>query len=388
MDKQSHKKSFVFKRLLQYLITIVLIFASYYLSFKYVGPLIERTVSKYQDAVDSSNASNPELQKSKIENRGLRTANVTKGYQELPKNIVSEETYKDVKLISTPERKFSTKEISILKSVIDAMPQKLFDYRPWAIVSTNFNQNEISHVNPEGVAFTSGPYIFVSDITFEKQDSYDTGTYRGLVRIFAHEFTHVAQFFEVKKDPEVLDENYLENTDFMMSWIKSTGWQEQSHTWILNKDEVTTTYGATSPIEDIADSVGSMVVGEEFAVSQDRIDWIINWLGISKQELFVGTIPLTSNLKQRKTDAGDAKFLTKYKDNTAVMQDVINFQNTQEIGIKELVNFYNSEFKKRGWTGSVNSNGAGELVYQNKVRINMEIDKNPLRVVTMVVSLY
>jgi DNA-binding protein len=385
---QNEKKKNPILTFLGVIFYIVSIIGAYYVTYTYLGPRVEEIINN-KDVNFVSKLSGKQQPKNEVvlENRGLRTAKIQDGYESIPKDIVSDVTYKDVRLISTARRSFTDREITMLKLVIDMMPQKLFDYRPWAIISTSFDsENFLTEINPEGVAFTSGPYIFVSDVTFKKQDSYDTGTYRGLMRVMAHEFVHVAQFFDTEKFPERFVSTYLENSGIVQHWTQTQGWELVGNHWELDKSQLTTDYGQSSPVEDMADAIGALVIGDEYVVSESRINWILQWLGTTKESLYQGTIPLSQTIKQRKTEASDEKYLTKYANTTALSQDLMNFQSTASIQTKDLAKFYATEFQKRGWTGTINANGVGEMTYQGRIKVNLEMDKNPLRVTTMVLT--
>jgi hypothetical protein len=378
-------KNSYFKKVLDFIITTTLLAAAFVLSYKYIAPEVRDYLVK----------KNPELisniipkESSKIENRGLRTPKISGGYEDIPKDILSEVVYKDVRFISTVKRPFAPEEIVLLERIIDSLPQKLFDYRPWAIISTAFDGSRITQINPEGVAFASGPYVFVSDITFEKKDAFDTGTFRGLLRILSHEFTHVAQFFETQSIPKEEIANYLETSDLVKDWILKTGWIKNGDEWELPKSELTTEYGRTNPVEDMADSVGNMISGDEYPISESRADWVLEWLDQDKESLYLGTLPISNTIKQRRLENNDYKLLDKYLDKDAITQDIINFQSTIPISDKDITRFYTDEFLKRGWKGSFKKNRIGEFVYENKFRANVEIDTNSLKVITVVVSVY
>lgn len=378
------------KKIAGLLIYVLSMVGAYFATYLYLGPKVEDIISQ-GDINFVSRLSGKQTAKNKelFEDRGLRTANFQNGYETIPTDIISEVTHRDVRLISTKRRPFTQQEITLLKLIIDMVPQKLFDYRPWAIISTRFDTEEfLTHINPDGVAFTSGPYIFVSDVTFTKQNSYDTGTFRGLMRVMSHEFMHVAQFFDTKKFPESFVHTYLESADITQDWIKTQGWTLEGKHWVLDKDQITSDYGRSSPVEDMADAVGAMVIGDEYILSQSRADWVMKWLGISRETLYMGTIPLSPTLKQRKTETSDIRYITKYYDETALIQDIMHFQSTKTISIKDQSEYYAKEFEKRGWSGTINSSGIGELTYFDRIKINLEIDKNPLRVTTMVMTVY
>lgn len=372
----------IYYRYVEFILSLLLLTSFVVVSYTYLDGYINNKVDVIQV--------NPGIAPGNSKNnasKGVRTSKINVRY-DLPKDIQGEVEYKDVKFISTVTRPFSETEIQILKSIIDNLPQKLFDYRPWAIISTSFESEDISRSNPEGVAFSSGPYIFVGDVTFKKQASFDTGTYRGLTRIISHEIAHNAQFFETRSIPTEYEESFLENSSLVQDWVSVTGWVKNGQNWYLPSDQKTTEYGRSNPVEDMADAIGSLIIGEEYNLSNERIDWVLEWLGATKEEILVGTLPLSSTLKQRKVDAGDGKLIDKYKDVSSISQDVLNFQSSQSISRRDFANFYATEFKKRGWSGTINTLGVGEFIYQNKFKVNIEMDNNPLRVSSLVLTVY
>jgi hypothetical protein len=144
----------------------------------------------------------------------------------------------------------------------------------------------------------------------------------------------------------------------------------------------------TDPVEDMADSVGSLLIGDEYSISKSRTDWLLNWFKADKSKVFLGTIPLSPTVTQRKVDGNDALILNKYRDEKSLTQDVMNFQSTETISKRNFAAFYNLEFAKRGWKGNVNNNGVGSFSYKDIYKVNLEMDENPLRVVTMVMTVY
>jgi hypothetical protein len=384
MDTAPRKNSLV--NLASLFVYAISIAGAYFVTYTYIGPRVEEIINK--NDINKLSSKQVEKKNETTIDRGLRTARINDGVEEVPKDIVSEVTYRDIRLISTADRAFSEQELNSIKLSIDLMPQKLFDYRPWAIISTKFDkQNFLTEINPEGVAFTSGPYIFVGDVTFQKQDSYDTGTFRGLMRVMAHEFVHVAQFFNTSQSGTFVH-TYLENSALTESWIQNTGWVKLNERWTLSQTELTTDYGRSTPVEDMADAIGALAIGDEYSISTSRINWILAWLETTKEELYQGTIPLSNTIKQRKTEVTDNGLLEKYADNTATMQDILNFQSITTISPKDFAKYYATEFEKRGWSGSISNTGVGEFIYQNKYKVNIEMDKNPLRVATIVVTVF
>ncbi|MFW5720074.1 MAG: hypothetical protein ACOCXT_03550 [Candidatus Dojkabacteria bacterium] len=364
---------------------MVLIALGLGVSTYFAYPWIEREVLNEEYIAENISS---QLISEQTSGSGLRKLSFEGGFKEIPDDVASEEVYKDVRLISTETRVFSPEELGILKRIIDIMPQRLFEYRPWAIISTTLYDVELRQARPGGVAYASGPNIFVGDNTFVKKNNYDTGTFRGLYRIFTHEFTHVAQFFTIGSFPENYQETYLENSSLVQDWIALQGWEVVGSRWSLGGNDKTTAYGRESPVEDMADSVGTLLIGDEFVLSPSRVRWVLNWLGMSHSEVMQGTLPLRETMQQRKVDPSDLAFLEKHTDKAALTQDVINFQSTERVSVSDFARTLTEEFESRGWNGSTESNGKGEFLYKNLYRVHFTIDDNPLRVVTMVLSVY
>lgn len=320
-------------------------------------------------------------------NKGLRTPKININYQEILKDTIEEESYKDVKFYSTSDRKFSSDEIKILKTIIDALPAKLFSYRPWGIISTSIANNDInSQGDNYGVAYSGGPYIFVGDKTFNKENKSDNGTFRGLMRILAHEFTHIAQFFETYESTN--NKVSLDNSLLSQKWIGDLGWFKQDGKWQLGSDNKTTDYGKTNPTEDMADVVGLLCIGDKSGLSESRIDWVQNWLETDEISLSKGTFPLFENMNQIKLEETDSEFLESFTDSKAIQQDLIKFQYTAEIEKKDFIDLYTKQLISRSWeSGSIQPNGSGIFYYKNYM-INLQVDDNAYPVVTIVMTVY
>lgn len=370
-------------------LSLVVIFTSFIATYIYIAPQVIKKISENSDLtslITNNSARSPQLQNT---DRGLRITKVRNGFQQLPSDITAEVSYKDVRLISTRSREFSDQEIKMLSLIIDTLPQKLFDYRPWAIVSTSFDAIPVKKTSGEQVAFASGPYIFVSDITFRRQKEYETGTFRGLQRVLAHELTHTIQFFQLESQPDDSGDAFLEGSKIVQEWTQATGWSKLNATWVLAPGERTTDYGKSNPIEDMADAMGGVITGDTNSISQSRVQFILNFLGIDKDIAFKGTVPIRSNIERRIAEDTDLMLIQRYKDKNALNQDVLIFQNTQPINQKDFAQFYTQEFIKRGWVGETKNNTSGEYKYKNIFKINFEIDRgNSFKVITMVMSVY
>lgn len=314
----------------------------------------------------------------------LRTPKINVSYDEILKDIIEEDQYKDVKFYSTQERKFSADEIAVLKTVIDLIPQKLFDYKPWAIISTTIADGDEHAQNNYGIAYSGGPFVFVGDKTFKKENKNDNGTFRGLLRIMSHEFTHVAQFFETYESDG--DKISLDNSLITQKWAEKTGWSKKGEQWLLDSNELTTDYGKTNPTEDMADAVGQLVIGDEASLSLSRIDWVLDWLETSKSELYSGTLPNFEKLNQIKLEEADNLKANSYIDTDSIQTDILKFQYVSEVDNSNFINIFVERLKERGWTEI--SSEAGAFAYKRHYKINLEIDNNSLPVILIVMTTY
>jgi len=143
-------------------------------------------------------------------------------------------------------------------------------------------------------AVTRGPDVWIFDDTF----LWDGGGVGRLtmVRVLAHEFTHVAQFAAL--DPVVVgdvaarrsSDLSLTHSLLVKDFVTATGWIADSTTesgWRL-EGAASTEYGATSPIEDMAESVALMVTGLGDGLPATHRAWVEKWLGAPERVLAAG----------------------------------------------------------------------------------------------------
>lgn len=153
-------------------------------------------------------------------------------------------------------------------------------------------------LHPATAAFARGPDIYLLDRTFQEDTA---GTTRlGLARVVAHELGHVAQF-------DTLDPAYvtavlggeLDISDtgagslIVADFAEAVGWRNGSSDplrpqWSLPNPAGTTPYGATSPEEDMAETLALIAVGRAEALSAERLRWMERWLGVGIDALVAG----------------------------------------------------------------------------------------------------
>lgn len=145
-------------------------------------------------------------------------------------------------------------------------------------------------------AYTIGPDIYLIDETFTHlSDGFATFD---LVRLLAHEFAHVAQFQQLTDaDVDLVTKNNLDDpiptSAFVAGFADATGWSDRGRAsgvpdWVLTSPGGTTSYGATAPEEDMAESVADAVAGGAPTVSTDRLRWVEEWLRADSADLAGG----------------------------------------------------------------------------------------------------
>lgn len=154
-------------------------------------------------------------------------------------------------------------------------------------------------LEPETAAFSRGPDIYLIDRTF--RDPRVGGTRLSMTRVLLHELAHVAQFNALTEDyveavlaGDITDTDTSNGSALVADFAEATGWENRGSDpfnpiWVLPSGaEGTTRYGATSPDEDMAESLAEVALGRDTTVSEDRIRWIEEWLGVGRASLARG----------------------------------------------------------------------------------------------------
>jgi hypothetical protein len=180
-------------------------------------------------------------------------------------------------------------ELAMLERALDELPDELIEAADLRrVVRVSQGQAEAGTA-----AYAVGPDLYLIDETFRDLGSGFTTV--DLVRLLAHELTHNAQFSELTEadlarmrgqksaDP-------IPGSDFVATFAARTGWTNQRQPpdppdWTLAASQRTTTYGASAPEEDMAESVADVIAGGEPEVSPGRVEWVEDWLGAAATDL-------------------------------------------------------------------------------------------------------
>lgn len=138
------------------------------------------------------------------------------------------------------------------------------------------------------VTVTFGPDIYLLDRTFG--DGTRKTSRLDLTYAFAHELAHVGQWKAL--DPahvnrvlsgQIPGVRLEAGSSLVRDFAVAVGWIDESTdpdqpAWRLARGASPTPYGATSPVEDLADTVALAAVGRTNWIDEARLTWIGNWL--------------------------------------------------------------------------------------------------------------
>ncbi len=283
-----------------------------------------------------------------------------------PKNAFLQDTYKGIKFIATSKKVYSKDQLMLLKYFIDRTPAALLKYAPSAIV------NAEAGLLPTSMAQASGPYVYFNSRAFHTGGFWSAGSIEGVFRGFVHELVHVLQFRKTVRSMDLakarkrfkqhkrqtLWHHALMNTDLISSFAKVTGWalKKSFITTARLKDfkhEKTSNYGRTSIIEDMAETVSFVVIGDLSPLSRQRVEWAINLLGYpSLEKTLEYTFPYNGELEAARIAGGsritqfDRKKKKAYK-KRYFFSDTGHF--ISKAGYNKVVHLLKEGFRQRKW---------------------------------------
>ncbi len=179
-------------------------------------------------------------------------------------------------------------EHELLMDALAELPEEL-SIRPRLIIRSD-RPPTAEFSDPFAVA--RGPDVWLFDATFE----WDGGGVSRftMARVLAHEFAHIAQFEAL--DPVVVgdvaarrsSDLSLANSLLLQDFISATGWERDGDGWRL-EGAASSEYGATNPVEDMAEAVSLIVAGLGDGVPAPQTAWVERWLGATSDELAAGS---------------------------------------------------------------------------------------------------
>lgn len=186
-------------------------------------------------------------------------------------------------------------EIALIEAVASDVPQVIWKTAPVRHIVRMPDAPGTRPAHEKPVAFALGPDVYLLDRAFELSEG---GSSRyDLARAFIHELVHVAQFFTMSDEyvarslsgaVETVDPTV--GSSLVQDFAEATGWRTVADgDWELaDTIPAASTYGRTSPGEDMAESVTLVAVGLADLLPPDRVRWVEGWLGVSADELSRG----------------------------------------------------------------------------------------------------
>ena len=178
-------------------------------------------------------------------------------------------------------------ELRLVDEALRLLPAELGPL-PRVIARTPLPPAATGRTDPSAVAI--GPDIYLFDDTFAR-DGLPIGPL-GLARIVAHEIVHIAQFATL--DPFHVGEIVarggrvdLTRSTLTDEFVAATGWTVVDDAWRA-PTATSTAYGATHPLEDMAEAVSLVVTGLGDSVPDAQRAWVETWLSSPAEALAAG----------------------------------------------------------------------------------------------------
>ena len=154
-------------------------------------------------------------------------------------------------------------ELALLEGALSELPPELLKQSEVRTIYRVVSDPEAGE--GEALAFARGPDVYLTDGTFAEVE----GRFE-MAEVLAHELTHAAQFAALSQaDLEVISElsgvGVYSVTEFVGKFARNAGWVDAGSAdnpqWQLIDASGTTSYGATLPSEDMAESVSLVALG-------------------------------------------------------------------------------------------------------------------------------
>ncbi len=293
-----------------------------------------------------------------------------------PKDAFVQDTYKGIRFLATSKSRYTKRQIALLKWFIDRTPPILLTPGPSAIIT--YGPGEI-HFPPGSsvisLAMASGPFVFFDSKSFHTNTTFSAGSLEGVFRAFEHELVHVLQFQSVvanidrhkalyefrKTDRQVIWNKAALDTRLVRSFMEATGWRmldgSHSHRRLVRPDwsrEKTSRYGRSNILEDMAETLSYVIIGDFTPLSKKRISWALNLLGYKKSESVLRyTFPYSTLFKQIKLMGDSVARFDKSKIKLFRKRysfiDLEHFVSDKKGSFEAIVNRLEEGFKNRGW---------------------------------------
>jgi len=300
-----------------------------------------------------------------------------------PEDAFIQEEYKGIKLVATPQDKYTAKELALLKYFIDRTPSALMAKGPSAIINA-----EVGFLPSQAQA--SGPYVYFDTGSFSTGGFFSAGSLEGVFREFIHELVHVYQFRQALEETDLTKarekfrrlhsqthwDYVVMKSSLVETFAAVTEWKLITYEHVDGKsaeledimNAKTSKYGRVSIIEDMAETVSLVTIGDLTKLSKERVQWALDLLGYkSPDEALRDTFPYAELYEEvgmagspRFDDSKEASYKQQYP-----IADITYFVSESEgKNYQKIVSFLERGFQQRGWEMILSK----DLVLKNQVK--------------------
>jgi hypothetical protein len=227
-----------------------------------------------------------------------------------------------------------------------------------------------SHPASAAIAVAKGPDIYLLDGAFT---GVQAGTRWSVGRVLVHELVHVAQWYRLAPDyvtaarsGDIVALDLDDGSALVADWAKATGWNDSNDdplaaTWTLT-GQAPNSYAATSPTEDMAESVSLAAAGLGEFLDSDRVAWIEAWTNAGLGELALGRPWVPANATEVSSAAPlyDESSVAELTAEIGTHVDPIYFELANDSPtIETLAESIGEHLQTNGLTGQLQPDGHG-----------------------------
>ncbi|MBK5266159.1 MAG: hypothetical protein JJE47_01870 [Acidimicrobiia bacterium] len=183
-------------------------------------------------------------------------------------------------------------DVEIIQAASSDIPAAI-STEPRQLIRTASAGVPASHPASAAVAVAKGPDVYLLDGAFTGTRA---ATRWSVGRVLVHELVHVAQWYGLAPDyvaaarsGDIAALDLDDGSALVTDWAKATGWNDSNDdplaaTWTLT-GQAPNAYAATSPSEDMSESVSLAAAGLGDSLDANRVAWIEAWTGATLGEL-------------------------------------------------------------------------------------------------------
>ncbi len=264
---------------------------------------------------------------------------------------------KGIPIIEAPNLSLTTADLDKIKQALNHAPAKFLETPPKAIIAATMKTRG-AFAAPNTVATASGPYIFLG-AGFFHGGFHHQNTPGERISIFMHEYAHVLQYYHLDKDEGTML-SLLRRSSLVFDFASRVGWKGNwlEGRWRQPDPEAheTTRYGATNPIEDLAESFGWVIAGHPEFVSEARAQYVLDYLGEEEDTFTQGVAPIHPAAKRAVgRPRGAVRYLIarapqEFKDAGQESDQFYLFEKNAALTLEDVVAYYQRMLMARGFT--------------------------------------